>query len=593
MNNIRIAILNKLDKLLAFMDNDAPKALHYYNDEFHEYLKGSAYTFKFRCNTDHEDSQNIVEGNKIAFHDVAKNKDYYLNIMYVEKDEYEIRVECYGLLFELLNEDSGPYSTSQAMTFIQYWEIFDSEGSVDVNINEVADRSIKNEWTGTETLLSRLYSLATVFSAEIEFTVELNSDYSLNRIVANIYREHSDECQGMGQNRTDIKLHYGTDISGVTKVLDITKLYTAIRPIGKDGLKITNLNKTEYDENGEVIYQSTSGDDAIRAVQARDNFPSNIKNAEDGYIMHVWEYDTDNVEMLYGQALAELKKISEPNVKYEIEGYVDVNIGDTVEISDEEYKPVLYLRARVIEQIRSFTDPDRFKTVFSNVVELQSEVSEDLIAKMQDLIAENKSYTSSILSDNGTIFKNSEGESTLQVKVYGGGADVTGDFTYKWYKDGTEFSSGSSLKIYANQVSDKAVYKVETVDPSGVVRAISETTVSNVNDGGEPSQYFWHDNNGAHVSTIANSTAGNNLLLTSDGVFIRNGDSVLASFEDDEINIGVYDYTSSINFGGILSLIAEGQGEVSIKSAARPIRRDVLYLLNFNELRHWKNKYKR
>ena len=110
------------------------------NDELHTYLKGSAYTYKFSCSADHEDAQYIVEGNKIAFRDLEKQKDYYLNLVHVEKDEYEVRAECYGLLFELLNEDVGAYAPSQAMTFAQYYAAFDPEGSTTLGLNEVSDK---------------------------------------------------------------------------------------------------------------------------------------------------------------------------------------------------------------------------------------------------------------------------------------------------------------------------------------------------------------------------------------------------------------------------------------------------------------------
>lgn len=42
MDNIRIAVLSTYDKVCAFLDNKAPGAMHYYDDELHEYLKGSA-----------------------------------------------------------------------------------------------------------------------------------------------------------------------------------------------------------------------------------------------------------------------------------------------------------------------------------------------------------------------------------------------------------------------------------------------------------------------------------------------------------------------------------------------------------------------
>ena len=67
-------------------------------------------------------------------------------------------------------------------------------------------------------------------------------------------------------------------------------------------------------------------------MQARDRFPSNT--VSDGrYILKRWSYDTDNVNVLYGQALAELKKNCVPQVTYEVDGYFDTGIGDTVVIA--------------------------------------------------------------------------------------------------------------------------------------------------------------------------------------------------------------------------------------------------------------------
>lgn len=483
MKEIRIAVLDQMDQVLGYMDNTGPKSLHYYDDELHEYLQGSAYTYNFTCDACHEDSQYIVEGNKISFRDEEQQKDYYLNIVHVEKDEQEIRAECYGLLFELLNEEKEAYAAAQAMTFAQYYAVFDPEGSTVLGLNEVSDRSIKHEWTGTETLLARLYSLANVFSAEIEFITELNDDYSLKRVVVNVYREHSDDYQGIGRARTDITLRYGKEVTGITKTSDITELYTAIRPTGKDGSQITDLVKTEYDENGNVEFQSSAGNNAILAVQARDRFPSNLTRLEDGYIMRIWSYETDNVEMLYGQALAELKKICEPQVSYEVEGYFDTAIGDTVNIVDEAYNPILYLNARVTEQIRSFTDPTQNKTTFSNFRELQSQIDPELLSRVQALVDANRTYTCSIITDNGIIFKNSVGSTTLTASVMDAGVDLTDSMVIDWSKDGTSIGTSKSVTVQAADIDGKAVYRYEAYDADGVLRGVCEVTISNVDDG--------------------------------------------------------------------------------------------------------------
>lgn len=482
IENVRIAVLNTHDTVEGFLDNEAPEALHYYDDELHEYLQGSAYTFTFTTSVDHEDAQYLVEGNKLAF--VYREKEYYLNIMRVEADEYEITVEAYGLLFELLNEEKEKYSATSAMTFAQYMAVIDYEQTIKIGINEVADKKIKTEWTGTDTILARIYSLANTFSAEVEFVSKLNDDYSLKEIVMNVYKEHTDEYQGMGTRRTDLTLRYGVDVEGITKTSDITELYTAIRPFGKDGLTVTSLNKTEYDAEGNVEFSSPSGNRNILAVQARDRFPSNLMFKEnDRYIAKIFDYDTDNVNMLYGQALAELKKICVPQVSYEVKGYFDTNIGDTVDIEDDEYNPTLYLEARVSEQIRSFTDPTKNKTTFSNFRELQSQIDPELLSRVQALVDANKTYTCSIITDNGTIFKNGEGQTTLTASVMDAGTDLTDSMTITWKKDGVLQEMSKSITVQAADIEGKAVYRFEAQDAGGILRGVYEVTVSNVTDG--------------------------------------------------------------------------------------------------------------
>ncbi len=486
MENVRIAILDSYEHVLDFMDNDAPDTLHYYDDVLHEYLQGSAYTYTFTCSADHDTSQFLIEGNHISF--VYRGKDYFLNIMSTERNEHEITVEAYGLLFELLNEEKEKYSASSAMTFAQYMKVIDWEESVQIILNEVADKKIKHEWTGTDTVLGRIFSLANVFSAEVEFEAELEQNYSLKRIVMRVYKEHTDTVQGIGERRQDITLRYGVDVEGITRRIDIKDLYTAIRPFGKDGLTVTSLNKAEYDANGQLEYSSPSGNRNILAPQARDRYPSNLLTAaSDRYIAKIYNYDTDNVNMLYGQALAELKKLSMPKATYEVTGYFDTNIGDTVDIVDEGYTPTLYLNARVTEQERSFTNPDGNKTTFSNIEEEQSEISEELLQRVNTLIQENKVYTCSIVSDNGVVFKNREGMTTLKAMVLEKGVDVTGDFSLKWYQGETELEETSrELTVAAADLTDnKAVYSFQAYDSGVVLRGSYQVTVSNIDDGAQ------------------------------------------------------------------------------------------------------------
>ena len=487
IENVRIAILDAYDNVLAFMDNLPPKALHYYDDTLHEYLKGSTYTYSFSASADHPDSQYLVEGNKLAF--VYREKNYYLTIMTVEKDEYTVSCEAFGLPFELLNEDKEAYAAPEAMTFEEYLAVFDPEGIITLGLNEVSEKSITHEWTGTESMLARLYSLATAFDAEVEFQAVLHDNYSLAGITLNVYKEHGDGSQGMGENRMDTILRYGKEVNGVRKTADISELYTAIRPTGKDGLDITSIEINEYDENGNLEYSSPQGNRNIYAVQAKDRFPSNLTApATERYIALVWSYDTDNVNVLAGQALARLKEVCVPNVRYEVSGHVDANIGDTFVIQDEEYTPQLLLSARVTEQERSFTDPSQNKTVFDNFTELESQISEDLIGRVEELIQANKSYSAYIDSNNGLVFKNNTGSTTLTAKITSGITDVTADMTINWFKDGAAAGSGTTLIVNASDVSETAVYSIQAVNGNGDIVATTQVTIADVYDGaaGQP-----------------------------------------------------------------------------------------------------------
>ena len=478
MDNIRIAILSANNTPVAFMDNQHKKSMHYWKDELHEYLQGAANTYTFTVSAKHQDAENVTAGNKVAF--IHKGKSYYLNIVNTEQTEETITATAWSLSFELINEDAGEYKAGKAMSFEEYLAVFDAERTLKLGLNEVSDKRITNEWTATTSILKRLFSLANVFSAEIEFETVLNKDYSLKEIVLNVYRKHSDTDSGVGEYRNNIVLRYGKGITGIRKTTDAEKLYTCIQPTGKDGLTINGLDKKEYDENGNIEYFTDGA--IIRAPQARDRFPSNIVNKEDAYILMRKEYDTDSKDKLYSMALSDLKTASEPVVTYEVDGYFDTNIGDTVRMQDQEWTPVLYLQARVSEQIRSLTNPKTAKTVFTNYKELTSEISDSLLQRMEDLINKNKVYTCSISTNNGIIFKNGIGSTALTAYAYDNGVDVTGNLEIRWSKDGTEFYVGKSVTVNATDVDTKAVYSFEAME-NGIKRGYYEVTIADLMDG--------------------------------------------------------------------------------------------------------------
>ena len=484
MENVRIAILDAYDRVCAFMDNEVPDALHYDSDELRSYQEGSANTYSFKASAKHGDSQYLAEGNKLSFR--YNGQDYYFNIVKIYKTEYEVEVTGYSTVFELLNEEADVYHAPRAMTFAEYLNEFNFEKTLELGINEVSDKSLSHEWTGTSTLLARIFSLANVFAAEAEIVTQLHEDYSLKKLVLNVYREHNEQNQGIGKRRKDMVLRYGKTVREISKTADIQNLYTAILPTGTNGLNIYGISREELDADGRVEYASLKGEGSIRAVQARDRFPSNVKS-QDRYILKRWSFETEDVNVLYGRALAELKKNFVHKVTYKVDGYFDTGIGDTVTIADEEFSPPLYLEARVTGQTRSFTDPGRNETTFDNFRELKAEVDTSLVDRMMDLIKANRMYTCTITTDNGIVFRNGEGTTTLTANVRDVGADMTDQLEIWWKKDGAGLAVGKSVVVQAGDVAGKAVYHFEAMDGEAV-RGSCEVTVSNISDGkdGEP-----------------------------------------------------------------------------------------------------------
>lgn len=461
----RIAILSTTDETIAYMDNDAPGALPYYSEELHTYLEGASSVFTFKVPANHPDAINITSGNKVAFR--YDGTDYYFSILKTVQIEKDIQAMAYGSCFEFLNETVKSYSGTN-QTFVQYVNAMGFNTSVmQIGINEVSEKKATYEWTSEDTVLNRLFSLASLFGAEIEFKYQLEDNYSLSGITLNVYQEHSDTAQGIGEKRSDIILRYGKEVSGIEKTVDVTQLYTCITPTGKDGLTINEYVVHVYDENGSLLYFSERGQPSIYAPQARNQFPSSVLDRADRYIRYAWSTDYETVNALGGNALSKLKELSQPKISYKVTGYADLNIGDTIRIDDWEFNPVLHLEARVTEQQICFTDPSQNRTTFDNFSELASEISGDLAERAQALALQALTTATTVLDNSRymaaisvTASDFAAGTATLQARLFEDGAavDISSGYSFAWYKNGVLISGATSNTIEVTDVT--AIYSV-------------------------------------------------------------------------------------------------------------------------------------
>ncbi|HFZ6574765.1 TPA: glucosaminidase domain-containing protein [Streptococcus agalactiae] len=231
---------------VLLLDNERQGALNYYDDLWTRQLTTGSSAFEFSVYKKSLLGDNPLNHKYHALNDQAfvsfvhKDKVQLFNIMRVEETETTIRCFCENLNLELLNEYCNAYKATKAMSFEEYLVQFDilNWGALTIGTNEVKDKKLTLEWTGQDTKLARLLSIANNFDAEIEFETQLHNNHTFKAFIINIYKEYEEgKSYGVGRDRSDTVLRYQKNISGITKKLDKRQIYNAIRPYGKKTVK--------------------------------------------------------------------------------------------------------------------------------------------------------------------------------------------------------------------------------------------------------------------------------------------------------------------------------------------------------------------
>ncbi len=467
MGNVRIAIRDSTDAhSIGFFDNVA--GIEYKSANLHRFLAGSASVLTLKYNSKNIDT--IRSGCKLAFR--YKNRDYWLNIMDFSKKAYEVEIKAYSAGLELNNEKRGTHKADRAMSFAEYLAYYDPEHSLELGVNEVADKRIKLEWTGTDTILSRLFSIANSFGAELEFAVELNQDYSLKRQILNVYKTGN-----LGSNRKGKPVRVGKELKVINYSDNIKDLRTAIRATGKDGLTIDGLNKKIYDDNNRLLYYSSGM--TVYAPQSRDRFPSVGKKSNDNWIVEdLGETQYETKEALWAYMYGEIQKKSVPEITYDVEGAIDSDIGDTQTlIDDKHFEPGLYVQARVSELEEDILEEKVTKSTFINFERKFAQTADALMKQVEKLAEEAAPYTIRLNSDNGLTFKNYDGQTTITARLEKAGKDV--ECQWQWTVEGEMFGNQNSLTIDGNAINDKTVLFVSALI-GGKEVAKTEATLVNL-----------------------------------------------------------------------------------------------------------------
>ncbi|AJA56887.1 hypothetical protein [Lactococcus lactis] len=533
---------NQMNKV-GFLSNEAPEIPSFFNDTWHRYLAEGAATFSFSVNKFKNGSlqdycQYLNDQAYISFR--FDGQDHLFSVLTTEETDDVITLNCATLNLELRNEQVGPLVNSATHNIQWYFEqinLFETT-QITIGVNEVSNLTRTISYDGQESKLSRLLSIIGNFNAEFEFITNLNDDGTFEGITLNIYQANDGvEIQGVGTWRNDVILYFGKNVTGVRRNVDRTQIFNASKVTGREGLNWTNSEWSVKNSEGVEEFYKRKGATLAYAPLSAELYPAQIQSDGDRWIRKDFETEYKNVNDMWGYIISQFKKYAYALVTYEVSASSSLinqslgngkplSIGDTVRIQDSNFNSQsggLILQARVSELEISFSNPSNNKLTFSNYIELENGISDDLESRLAQLIKDNTPYRAELTTTNGVQFKNGTGSTTLSAHIYFG-SDTTETVadSYEWSKDGTVVASTQTITVYASGVADKAVYSFKAT-VAGKVVAGQSVTITNVDDGTSPINLVIDSSNGYQFkNNIINTTFTailyqNNKEIDSDG----------------------------------------------------------------------------
>ncbi|MCT0031217.1 hypothetical protein EFK22_14240 [Lactococcus lactis subsp. lactis] len=543
-----INVLNKDLIPVTFIDNDIPGLPSYYKDTLIDYLSLGTSSFEF---TILKSKNNIIQDYSRFFNDETsfsfeKNGKQYAVFPagsdgFYETDT-EITYKCLSLDRELSLEyvDKLDNTSSHSLQwYIDYFGLI-LNSQIEIGRNDVADYTRVIKYDSQDTKLNRLLSLINNFDAEFEFITKLTNNGAVDKIILNIVKKRDDSGNnGIGIIRNDVELVYGKNVKGIERTYNF-EFFNASKVTGKDGL---NWNSSEFsyiNDDGIEEFYKRKGVDTAYAPLSSQKYPAHLrKDSSDIWIRKNFETEYTTANQMWGYIVQQFKSYAYPQITYKVKtsstlvtqtfnGRPPIQIGDTVTIEDDNFSNDqgdfgLILKARATEIKSSDSNPETNEITFENFVELQNDLSDDLMAQVNQLVDAATPYIGSINTTNGTQFKNGTGSTTLSAHIFKGSATIeTIADSYEWSKDGTIVAPTQTITVDASGVSDKAVYSFKAT-VAGKVVASQSVTITNVDDGTSPINLVIDSSNGYQFkNNIINTTFTailyqNNKEIDSDG----------------------------------------------------------------------------
>lgn len=313
-------------------------------------------------------------GNYLLIH--FSDKDDYYTIIEKEEDykNNSVNLYCENCGLDLLNEVADAYDADAEYNIAHYINRYLYDTGFEIKINELGDTIKKKlSFYSGETLTSRILSIATEFEAEIDYSFEIDKLSVVHKYI-NIYKKR-------GNEDTNVELRLNREISNIVCTESIAELLTAFSTVSGSVPEGQNdaitLKGYTYDD-GDIYVDKNTGWMYSRSGLAEWSRYLSESGTDVGHIVGEYSYDTTDQKTLCDKAVEELKKKSKSKSEYNIElVYLpdNVNIGDTVLISDEDGNK--YFTARLTKIERSETE-DEVTVTFGDFEDKEPTVAQQI-----------------------------------------------------------------------------------------------------------------------------------------------------------------------------------------------------------------------
>lgn len=227
-----------------------------------------------------------------------------------------------------------PKQTEHTSHLLEYYALHFLNGSGFLLGDNESPQTLRTlKWSAEGTALSRLYSLATAYGVELQYSYEFEGLTLVNKYVN--FRKRL----GKDIGRT---LSVGAEIASLTISKSIEDLATGFVVTGgtvdgsTEAINLTNLESSGYDDGDIFINKKW-----LLSRAGRDKWPryGYLSSGTEGYLIKSFSYDTESPQELLTRAVAELRTACQPVVTYTVElskSLTDITLGDSITVVDAE-----------------------------------------------------------------------------------------------------------------------------------------------------------------------------------------------------------------------------------------------------------------